>query len=44
LGNERELVVAIFLTLTTSHNIEAAIAIPLIAIVLKKKLEKLCNH
>jgi hypothetical protein len=42
LGNVREVIFVIYFELTNTHNVSAAIAIPLIAIVLKRKLQLFC--
>lgn len=44
LGNARELAVYIYMELTKTHNIEAGIAIPLIAITIKYNLHKFCSE
>lgn len=44
LGNIRELVVFIYFELTNTHNLVAGIAIPLVAIVIKKSIQNFCEQ
>lgn len=44
LGNVRELVMLVYTLLTGDHNLTAAIAIPLVALIVKYNLQEFCSN